>query len=84
MSSVSGADIRGVLYALTDVIVSALDDGNIVRLGELGSLRLSLKSNGMPTAGQVQPACIKEASVVFTPGPRIKKMLRGAKYQKIT
>lgn len=82
ISTVSGADIRGVLYALVDVMVNSLDDGQIVRLGDLGSLRISLKSEGMATAEEVQHTSIKAASVIFTPGTRLKEMLNGVKFQK--
>ncbi|MFV0268120.1 MAG: HU family DNA-binding protein [Draconibacterium sp.] len=45
VSTVSGADIRAVLYAMVDVMKSALADGQIVRLGDLGSLRISIPTN---------------------------------------
>jgi hypothetical protein len=35
---VSGADVRAVLYALVDVIRLNLEEGQIVRMGDLGSL----------------------------------------------
>ena len=44
ISTVSGADIRAVLYALTDVIPSMLADGKSVKLGEIGSFRASISS----------------------------------------
>jgi len=40
ISTVSGADIRAVLYAMVDVMQDALANGQIVRLGEPGSLRV--------------------------------------------
>ena len=42
ISTVSGADIRAVLYNLVDVIADDLSNSQIVRLGDLGSLRLTL------------------------------------------
>lgn len=36
ISTVSGADIRAVLYALVDVIPSELANSQIVRVGDLG------------------------------------------------
>ena len=38
ISTVSGADIRAVLYALVDVAMDELADSNIVRLGDLVSI----------------------------------------------
>ena len=40
--TVTKADVYAVLVALEDVIVEALQNGEIVRLGELGTFQLSL------------------------------------------
>lgn len=80
--TVSGADIRAVLYALVDVAVDSLADGTIVRLGDLGSLRITISSEGKATVEEVNGNCVKSASVIFTPGSRIKDMLATVKYQK--
>ena len=81
--TVSGADIRAVLYALVDVGIDNLANGTILRLGELGSLRISLSSEGKATADEVTSSSIKNSSVIFTPGTRIKEMLTMAKFQKV-
>ena len=78
----SGADIRAVLYALVDVSIDELAKGTIVRLGDLGSLRVSLSSEGKDTAEEVNANAIRSTSVIFTPGTRIKDMLSVTKYQK--
>jgi predicted histone-like DNA-binding protein len=82
MCTVNGADIRAVLYALVNVAVDNLANGTIVRFGELGSLRVSLSSEGKATADEVTGTAIRNASVVFTPGGRIKTMLDSAKFTK--
>ncbi|HZK96578.1 MAG TPA: HU family DNA-binding protein [Prolixibacteraceae bacterium] len=80
--TVNGADIHAALYALVDVAVEGLEDGSIVRLGELGSLRISLHSKGKDIASEVNTSDITGASVIFTPGTRIKTMIKSAKFQK--
>jgi len=80
--TVNGADIRAVLYALVDQTVDALADGRIVRLGDLGSLRITLSSNGEATADDVTASSIREASIIFTPGSKIKDMLATVKYTR--
>ena len=80
--TVSGADIRAVLYALVDVSIDNLSNGTIIRLGELGSLRPSLSSEGRNTADEVNANAVKSASVLFTPGTRIKQMLSVVKFKK--
>lgn len=82
ISTVNGADIRAVLYALVDVSIDYLANGQIVRVGDLGSLRMSISSEGRATAPEVTSSAIRGASVLFTPGPRIKSMITGLKYQK--
>jgi predicted histone-like DNA-binding protein len=80
--TVSGADIRAVLYALVDVSVDSLSNGRIVRLGDLGSMRVSLSSEGQLTAEEVKASSVKSSSVIFNPGTRIKEMLANVKFQK--
>lgn len=83
ISTVSGADIRAALYALVDTMTGALSEGQIVRLGELGSLRVSISSEGKEKEKEVTPATIKQARVVFTPGKAIKEMLETVTYEKM-
>ena len=83
ISTVSGADIRAVLYALVDVMQNALADGQAVRLGELGSLRGNISSEGKATEKEVTAAAIRGAKVVFSPGADLKTMLATLKYEKI-
>jgi len=80
--TVSGADIRAVLYALVDVAIDSLADGTIVRLGDLGSLRISISSEGKATAAEITSSSVKGASVIFTPGSRIKETLNTVKFKK--
>lgn len=81
--TVSGADIRAVLYALVDVSIDNLANGTIVRLGDLGSLRPSLSSEGRNNAEEVTANAVKSVSVLFTPGTRIKQMLSVVKFKKV-
>ncbi|MDY3318170.1 HU family DNA-binding protein [Riemerella anatipestifer] len=82
ISTVSGADIRAVLYALVDVMQTSLSEGRIVRLGELGSMRVSLSSEGKAKEEEVTSAAVKSAKVLFTPGSDLKKMLQMLKFEK--
>ncbi len=82
ISTVSGADIRGVLYALVDVMTDELADGKIVRLGDLGSMRLSLGSKPEATAADVNAKSVISSKILFTPGVRLKKMLKNLEYIK--
>jgi predicted histone-like DNA-binding protein len=83
ISTVSGADIRAVVYAMVDVMKDSLSEGQIVRLGELGSLRVSIGSDGKDTEKEVTSASISSARVIFTPGKDIKDMLLTLTYEKV-
>jgi predicted histone-like DNA-binding protein len=81
-STVSEADIMAVLTALVSIIPDKLTQGKIVRLGDLGSFRPSLGSNGMETEEEVSGHSIKSSRVIFTPGKRITKAMKVADYKK--
>ncbi|MCV9388133.1 HU family DNA-binding protein [Reichenbachiella ulvae] len=81
-STVNGADIRAVLYSLVEVASEELSRGNIVRLGDLGSMRVSISSEGLPTEEEVTANAIKSSKVLFTPGKRLKEMQKVLEYQK--
>ena len=81
-STVNGADIRAVLYAMVEEAVDGLSEGRIIRLGDLGSMRISLSSEGKDTADEVTAAAVKKAGVIFTPGSKMQNMLKTAKYTK--
>ena len=82
ISTVSGADIRAVLYASVDVIVDDLANGQIVRLGDLGSFRVSFSSAGATTETAVNANAVKNTRIIFTPGSRLKQMLGNLKFEK--
>jgi predicted histone-like DNA-binding protein len=83
ISTVSGADIRAVLYALVDVAIDELADGKIIRLGDLGSLRVSLSSAGVTEEKDVTASVIKGTSIIFTPGKKLKQMQNNLEFEKI-
>jgi predicted histone-like DNA-binding protein len=80
--TVNGADIRAVLYSMVEVASEALQNGTIVRLGELGSLRMSLSSEGREKSEDVNATAIRGCSIIFTPGPKLKNSLLSMQYHK--
>jgi hypothetical protein len=71
-----------VLYALVDIAIDGLGDGNIIRLGDPGSIRITLSSEGKATPEEVGAGCIKKVRTIFVPGSRIKKMLETTNFRK--
>ena len=47
ISAMSSGDIKSVLDGLQDYIILQLSDGNTVRLGDLGSFRTTITSDGV-------------------------------------
>ena len=82
-STVSGADIRAVLYAAVEETVLGLADGRIVRLGDLGSFRISVSSEGRDKPEDVTASAVKKAGIIFTPGSKLREMLHNAKFTKV-
>ncbi|MEM9424436.1 MAG: HU family DNA-binding protein [Spirochaetota bacterium] len=82
ISTVSGADIRAVLYALVDVLPRHLSEGQIIRLGELGSFRISISSQGEDSPEKVTAHSIKKARLLFNPGKHLQEMLQNIRYVK--
>lgn len=82
ISTVSGADIRAVLYAMVDVATDALSDSKIVRFGDMGSMRISVSSNGYDTPDEVTSHAIKRSKVLFTPGKKLKQMQKLLTYER--
>ena len=82
-STVSGADIRAVLYAMVEEAVNGLSEGRIIRMGDLGSLRITLSSEGKEKAEDVTAKAVKKTGVIFTPGKKLKEMFNNAKFTKV-
>ena len=82
-STLSEADIYGVLKAVERTIIRELNKGRSVRLGDIGSFQLTLRSEGRDTAVEVVATAIKSARTIFRPGKKLKKMLAKMDFSKI-
>ena len=81
--TVTKADVYAVLVALEDVIVEALQNGEIVRLGELGTFQVSLSGKGAETSDDYDASLIKKARINFRPGSALVGALDGLTFQKV-
>ena len=82
MSTVSNADTVAVLEAFLHVVPEKLSDGKIVELGDFGSFRVSVSSQGADVPEEVTARNITDTKVIFTPGKRFKQMLATIEFQK--
>ena len=81
--TVHKSDVFAVLVALEDVITDALKGGEIVRLGDLGTLQIGISSKGAETEEDYSDSLIKKARINFRPGMALSGILTGLTYKKV-
>ena len=82
ISAMSSGDIKSVLDGLQDYIILQLSDGHSVRLGDLGSFRITITSDGvdMDETDFDPESLIKKVHVRFAESSR---MLRDIKKDRL-
>ena len=81
-SSLTRGDIENVLSNFMDCLPHYLRDGFSVQLGEFGTMRLTLSSEGAATVKAFKTEMIKPR-VTFTPGVELKAALRENSYETV-
>ena len=81
--TVHKSDVFAVLVALEDTITDALKNGEIVRLGDLGTLQIGISSKGALTEEDYNTALIKRAKINFRPGKVLANALTNLNYSKV-
>lgn len=84
ISAVSEGDVRSVLITLTQLVASELAAGRRVSLGDLGRMRIGLRSRAVDKEEDFSVQDILRARVNFLPGALIKEELLVASYQRHT
>ena len=79
-SLLTHGDISNVLYNFIDCLSHYLRDGFSIQLGEFGTLRLTLSSEGALNEKAFKTETIKPR-VTFTPGVELKAALRDNSYE---
>ena len=77
-STVSSADVKAVLDALQYEVIDALESGNSVRLGDLGSFHLTFNAEGAATLDEAKKQgarLIKKVNVQFTKSTAMRDAL---------
>ncbi|MBU1014621.1 MAG: HU family DNA-binding protein [Bacteroidetes bacterium] len=83
MSTVSKTDVYAVLIALTEVIPQALEEGKIVRLGNLGSFSVNVNSDSMATAEEVSSHNVKQLKLHYRPSAGLKSLVEAFHVEKV-
>jgi len=81
--TVHKSDVYAVLVALEDVIAEALQNGEIVRLGDLCTLQVSLSGKGAMTEEEYTTDLIKKSKVNFRPGRVLSNALASLSFSKV-
>ena len=82
ISTVSSIDTLAVLEAFLQVVPRQMAAGNIVDLGEFGSFRLKIKSDGSATPEEVSASNITNILPQFRPGKFFKNTISGTEFKK--
>ena len=81
--TVHKSDVYAVLVALEDVVADAIQNGEIVRLGELCTLQVGLSGKGSLTEEDYSDTLIKRAKINFRPGKVLSEALGTLKFSKV-
>ena len=82
ISTVSTADTAAVLECLLSIIPDHVINGELVRLGEIGSFSVNIKSEGAESEEKFTPSMLHGVKLIFRPGKVMKSRLTNVKYQK--
>ncbi len=83
ISTVSSIDTMAVLEALITILPDYLIEGRSIKLGEFGTFRLTLSSEGAETEEDFNSSMIKKVRLKFRPGKLISNALKSVNYQKL-
>ena len=81
--TVHKSDVYAVLVALEDVVSEAIQNGEIVRLGDLCTLQVGLSGKGSLTEEDYNDTLIKRAKINFRPGKVLASALETLKFSKV-
>ena len=81
--TVHKSDVYAVLVVLEDVVADAIQNGEIVRLGDLCTLQVSLTGKGALTEEDYTTDLIKRAKINFRPGTVLANALASLTFSKV-
>ena len=81
--TVHKSDVYAVLVALEDMVADAIQNGEIVRLGDLCTLQVSLSGKGSVTEEDYTPSLIKKKRINFRPGKVLANAMASLNFTKV-
>ncbi len=74
--TVTEPDVLAVLNALQTEVIRAVQNGQSVRLGQLGSFRATICSSGVENKNEASVLLVKSVRARFTPGSQLRSALQ--------
>ena len=81
-SSLTRGDVENVLSNFLDELPNYLKIGMSVKLGDFGTMRLTLKSEGVEKGKKFDASKIKGVKIIFTPSVELKKGLEDITFEE--
>lgn len=81
-STISMMDTAAVLEGLLQVIPDLLLEGNIVKLGDFGTFRLSISSEGVENPDEFNASKIRRTNLIFRAGKVFRDHLKNVKFTR--
>lgn len=78
----STAEVVGSIEAFLLVVPKMLEEGYNVKLGDFGSYRLTMSSEGAATKEEFNASMIKGANLIFRPGKLFAQIIGNIKFSK--
>ncbi|MDY3068940.1 MAG: HU family DNA-binding protein [Parabacteroides sp.] len=82
-SHLNSAAVKSILDSFCYIIRRELQEGRIVQLGELGSFRLTMSSDGVDNPNEFDTNNIRSTSLIFCPGKKIKLKKDSLKFRHV-
>jgi predicted histone-like DNA-binding protein len=82
-STVTTIDAYAVLEAFVNLVPEELAEGRIVKLGDFGSFRVGIKSEGVENADDFSQNLITKTKVYFRRGPEFSNKISNLDYKKL-
>lgn len=73
-----------VLKGVQDTMISFLEEGFSVKLGEFGSFRPAIQAKSQDKEEDVDSDTISRVKIIFTPGNKFQQMLNGVSIESVS
>lgn len=77
------ADIKAVLIALSEKILSHLEMGDKIKLDDLGIFKIAFSGKGKREKSEVTARDIENIHIPFTPETKLKRKIKGFRFGRM-